>query len=113
MPRCVSTGRELAMSEISEQDMRDYRAEAEDASDEPLSEQASRPGRGRAKVLSVRLTPEEFDELTQFAAALDVPASALVRGWVLNELRAGSESPVRTVDRIAQELDQLRRQLAA
>ena len=101
------------MTDITEQVLRDHREQAERTSDEPLSGNATRPGRQRAKVLSVRLTPEEFDELNRYAAALDVPASALVRGWVLDQLNAGSESPVRTVERIAHELEQLRRQLVA
>ncbi len=101
------------MTDITEQDLRDYREEAERTQDEPLSGKATRPGWQRAKVLSVRLTPEEFDELTRYAAAVEVPASALVRGWALDQLRAGSEPPVRTVERIAHELEQLRRQLVA
>jgi hypothetical protein len=101
------------MTDITEQALRDYREQAERTSDEPLSGKATRPGWQRAKVLSVRLTAEEFDELNRYAAALDVPASALVRGWVLDQLHAGSESPVRTVERIAHELEQLRRQLVA
>jgi hypothetical protein len=101
------------MTDITERALRDYREQAEHTSDEPLSGKATRPGRQRAKVLSVRLTPKEFDELNRYAAALDVPASALVRGWVLDQLHAGSESPVTTVERIAHELEQLRRQLVA
>ena len=101
------------MTDSTEQALRDYREQAERTSDEPLSSKATRPGRQRAKVLSVRLTPKEFDELNRYAAALDVPASALVRGWVLDQLHAGSESPVTTVERIAHELEQLRRQLVA
>ena len=101
------------MTDSTEQALRDYREQAERTSDEPLSGKATRPGWQRAKVLSVRLTAEEFDELNRYAAALDVPASALVRGWVLDQLHAGSESPVRTVERIAHELEQLRRQLVA
>jgi hypothetical protein len=42
---------------------------------------------------------------------VDLPASALVRGWILDQLRAGTESPITTVERIAHELEQLRRQL--
>lgn len=101
------------MTDITEQALRDHREQVEHTPDEPLSGKATRPGRQRAKVLSVRLTPEEFDELNRYAAALEVPASALVRGWILEQLRAGSESPVRTVERIAHELEQLRRQLVA
>jgi len=99
------------MTGITEQALRDYRKHAERTSDEPLSGNATR--RQRTKVLSVRLTAEEFDELNRYPAALDVPASALVRGWVLDQLHAGSESPVRAVERIAHELEQLRRQLVA
>lgn len=99
------------MTDSTEQELPDYRAEAERSKDEPLSDKATRPGWQRAKVLSVRLNPEELDELTRYAAALEVPASALVRGWILDQLRAGSDSPVRTVERIAHELEQLRRQL--
>jgi hypothetical protein len=101
------------MSEPTHEDLRAYRVEAEHATDVPLSPPASRPGQKRAKVLSVRLNAEEFDELIRFAEALKVPPSALVRGWVLDQLRVGTESPIRTVERIAHELEQLRRQLAA
>jgi len=99
------------MTDPNDHDLRDYRTEAERTRDEPLSEAAARPGRQRAKVLSVRLDPAEFDDLTRFAAAVDLPASALVRGWILDQLRAGTESPITTVERIAHELEQLRRQL--
>lgn len=101
------------MKEISEQDLEEYRDDAEQDRDAPFPDEASRPGRGRAKVLSVRLNPEEFDELARFAAAREVPASAVVRGWILDHLSASSGSPVTTVDRIAHELERLRRQLAA
>jgi hypothetical protein len=64
-------------------------------------------------VLSVRLSGQEFDELSRYAAALEVPASGLVRGWILEQLRVGTDSPASTVERISHELEQLRRQLAA
>jgi hypothetical protein len=105
------------MTKISDDDLHDYQQEAEHSRDEPLSPNATRPGQQRAKVLSVRLTADEFDALTQFANTLEIPASALVRGWILNHLPGSdansSESPIKTVERIAHELDQLRRQLAA
>lgn len=101
------------MSDITDQELRDYREQAEATHDEPLSTTATRPGWQRAKVLSVRLSEEEFEELSRYAAAVEAPASGLVRGWVLDQLRAGAESPVGTVDRISHELEQLRRQLAA
>src|SRR5664280_741846 len=86
-PRCASTWRTDAMTDTTDQDLRAYREEAEAARDEPLSARAARPGRQRAKVLSVRLSADEFDDLTRYAAALDLPASALARGWILDQLR--------------------------
>lgn len=76
------------MTDISEEDLQDSREQAERTPDEPLSDRATRPGWQRAKVLSVRLCPDELDELARYAAALEVPASALVRGWILDQLHA-------------------------
>lgn len=101
------------MNEVTENDVRGYREEAELTHDRPLSDAAGRPGARRAKVLSVRLNADEFDELARYSAALDVPVSGLVRGWILEELRTGAESPVSTMDRIARELEHLRRQIVA
>lgn len=40
--------------------------------------------------------------------------STLVRGWILSQLRTDSDtSPVATVDRIAREVEQLRRRLVS
>lgn len=61
----------------------------------------------------MRLNPEEYDELSRYAEAVKVPASSLVRGWILERVRTSSDSPAGTVERIARELEQLRRQLAA
>jgi hypothetical protein len=120
-PRCASTGatrpnqtkESRPMTDVPGEDLRSYRQEAEATRDEPLSGSATRPGLTRAKVLSVRLNPDEFAELTEYADRLDVPASALVRGWILSHLRPGAEtSPAAVVDRIAREVEQLRQQLA-
>lgn len=102
------------MSDVTPEALRDYAEEAERTKDEPLSANATRPNRHRAKIISVRLNPEELDELVAYAKAQELPLSTLVRGMILRELRAESESsPVTTVDRIAQEVQQLRRQLAS
>lgn len=101
------------MSEISERDLRNYRDEAEATTDRPLSASATRPGRQRTRVLSVRLNSSEFEELAVYAAKLDIPASTLVRGWVLDQVRSGSQSASETVDRIARDLQHLRQQIVA
>lgn len=101
------------MATPTDEERRYERERAEGTRDDPLSSAVTRPGAPRAKVLSVRLNPDEFDELTRYAGALEVTVSSLVRGWVLDQLRTAAESPVNTVERIARELDQLRRQLVA
>lgn len=65
------------------------------------------------KVLSVRLNPDEFDKLAFYAAALDVPASTLVRGWILDRLRTSDKSMQQTVERLARDIQQLRHQIIA
>lgn len=103
-----------SVADMTEDGLRSYRDEAEATRDEPLSGKASRPGRQRAKVLSVRLNPGEFDELARYASQLDVPASALVRGWILEHLRPEPEmSPAAAAARIAREAEDLRRRLAS
>lgn len=80
----------------------------------PAGSTPSRPGHKRAKILSVRLNSDELDELNRYAETIDVPPSALVRGWILSQLHTGdNDSPSATVDRIAHELEQLRYQLAS
>ena len=102
------------MTNVTEEDLRAYREEAEATRDEPMPADSTRPGITRAKVLSVRLNPEEFAELARYASQLDVPPSALVRGWILSQLRPDAEtSPAATVARIAREVEQLRRQIAS
>src|SRR5882672_9307072 len=100
------------MTEVSHEALRQLRDEAEDTREEPLSADATRPA--RAKVLSIRLNPEEFDALHHHAEQLEIPVSALVRGWILTQLQTDSDtSPVATVDRIAREVEQLRRRLVS
>ncbi|MGH3769271.1 MAG: hypothetical protein ACRDTX_29680, partial [Pseudonocardiaceae bacterium] len=110
--RAANTGRDDPMTEVNPDALREYREEAEASRDEPLSGEATRPA--RAKVLSIRLNPDEFEALSRHAEQLDLPASTLVRSWILTQLRADSDtSPVATVDRIAREVEQLRRRLVS
>lgn len=63
-------------------------------------------------MLSIRLNPDEFGALTRYADELELPASTLVRSWILTQLKGDTEaSPAATVDRIARDVEQLRRQL--
>jgi len=46
----------------------------------------SRPN--RSKPFTVRLSPEEFEELTREADSRHLPASTLARAWLLDRLHA-------------------------
>ena len=64
-------------------------------------------------VYSVRLTPEQTEEIQQIADRAGIPAAGLVRGWVLQGLAAERENSVeQTVEALAHGLAILRRQIA-
>lgn len=52
----------------------------------PAGVKGTRPGRDRAKVLSVRLNPEEYDRLVAAAEAHGVGPSTYARGLILKGL---------------------------
>lgn len=59
---------------------------------------------------SVRLPEAEFAEIERLADELDVPLSALIRGWVLTGLAEERGTSLRSaIDRIAGDADRLRR----
>lgn len=67
---------------------RQIREESQHAQDAPLPEGAAytRPNRNRSQVYSVRLSPAEHAMVQQVADAKHLPASTLVRSWILEQL---------------------------
>lgn len=53
----------------------------------------SQPGHARSTVYSVRLNHDEHAALQHLADDTGIPASALVRSWILERVRAGGEAP--------------------
>jgi hypothetical protein len=75
-----------------------------------LPDYAHRQGRGRSVVQSVRLPEAEFADIERLAAELDVPVSALIRGWVLAGLAGERSTSLRSaIERLAADADRLRR----
>lgn len=70
-------------------------------------------GHDRARVLQVRLNEDELAAVTNIAEESNLPVSTLVRSWILDRIQEPESGPTATVDRIARDLDQLRRQLAS
>ena len=54
----------------------------------PATSTVSRPNRARSTVYSIRLNPEEVAEVQALADAAGLPASTLVRSWIIERIRA-------------------------
>ena len=68
----------------------DEEAAASEANpDAPISSAStlSRPNRARSTVYSIRLNPEEVAEVQALADAAGLPASTLVRSWIIERIR--------------------------
>jgi hypothetical protein len=84
--------------------------ESEATKDTPLPEHVRGQRRGRSVVQSVRLPEVEFADIERLAGELDVPVSALIRGWVLAGLADERSTSLRSaIDRLAGDADRLRR----
>ncbi|SDS32057.1 DUF6290 family protein [Actinopolymorpha singaporensis] len=70
-------------------------------------------GHDRARVLQVRLNEDELAAVTTIAEDSNLPVSTLVRSWILERIQEPESGPTATMDRIARDLDRLRRQLAS
>ena len=64
------------------------REESERTKDDPYPAGArfTRPNRGRSRVYSVRLNEDEYEAVQRVADAAHLPASTLVRSWILARL---------------------------
>lgn len=82
------------MSEL-EKLLREEAEHAETHQDEPAGPETtvSRPGHARSRVYSVRLNPDEVTALQEHAENAGLPASTLVRSWIIERLRANGEAP--------------------
>ena len=64
------------------------REESERTKEKPYAAGAAytRPNRDRSRVYSVRLSQAEYEAVQQVADAAHLPASTLVRSWILTRL---------------------------
>lgn len=93
-----------------ERRVRAIQQEPDAVKDLPLPDDAVGEPRGRSVVRSVRLPEAEYAEIEQLAQQLDVPVSALMRGWVLQGLAEERDLSLRgAIERVLGEADRLRR----
>lgn len=77
--------------------------------EEPLPRTGVRARSGRARVFSIRLDPDDIETIEQIARRMDVPTTALVRGWVLRGMAEhGDESLASAVERVRVDLERVR-----
>jgi len=93
-------------------------AEAEETMDDPMPPGTvfTRPNRAKSVTFSLRLNPEELAALQELAGERDVPASALVRGWIVQRLAAERNAPTDTaavVERLEADVRLLRKLVAS
>jgi transposase-like protein len=82
----------------------------------PAGAHATRRNRPKSAMLSLRLNPDELAAVHDLAGEHGVPASALVRGWIVQRLADERNAPTDTaavVERLESDLRTLRRLVAS
>lgn len=83
--------------------------EAERTRDLPMSKNAKFTKPNQSIPVAVRLTPTDVAAIEELAGKLDLPSSALLRGWIVGGLNATREDSVATaLDRIESDVQRLR-----
>ncbi len=93
---------------------------AEATKDDPIPAsalaRATRPNRGRSVMFSLRLNPDELAAVQALADDQGVPASTLVRGWIVRQLaaeHAGATDTAAMLDRLETDVRVLRKLVAS
>jgi hypothetical protein len=93
---------------------------AEATKDDPIPAdalaRATRPNLARSVTFSLRLNPEELAEVQAVADDRGVPASTLVRGWIVRQLATERNAPTDTaavVERLEADVRTLRKLVAS
>ena len=88
-------------------------AEADATRDDPMPAGFASTRPNKSVPVAVRLAPDDVAAIEALAGKLDVPISALVRGWILDALAAKREESVATaLDRVTADIQRLRELVA-
>jgi hypothetical protein len=111
-PTCISK-RSIGMSNDAKQFVEQIAAEADATADQPMPAAATSTRPNKSVTVATRVSPEDLHAIEALATELDVPVSALVRGWVLAGLNARkAESLTTALDRITADVQRLRELVA-
>jgi hypothetical protein len=122
--RTQPSSEETAMTRKNDAELRrllDEEAEhAEATKDDPIPDsalaRATRPNRGKSVMFSLRLNPDELAAVQALAEDQGVPASTLVRGWIVRQLaaeRGGAADTDAALDRLETDVRALRKLLVS
>ncbi len=102
------------MSKDTKQRIADLAAEADATREDPMTDGAMGAVKPNKSVtVSTRLALGDVADLEALAAQLDVPVSALLRGWILAGLHAKKEQSVgAALDRLSADVQRLRELVA-
>lgn len=78
----------------------------------PPDATGARPNRAKSVMFSLRLNRDELAEVQRLADEQGVPASALVRGWIVHRIAADANAPTTAaaaVERLEDDVRALRR----
>lgn len=88
-------------------------AEADATADRPMPPGAAFTRPNKSVTVATRLSPEDLAAIEQLAGQLNVPVSALVRGWILAGLNARKDETVRSaIERLSADVQRLRELVA-
>ncbi len=97
------------MSTSAKQLVEQIADEADASRDKPLPAEAAATRPNKSVPVAVRLAPEDVAAIEDLAAQLDVPMSALLRGWIIAALAGQREESLSSaIDRIAADVQRLR-----
>jgi len=88
-------------------------AEADATAGEPMPAGTVWTKPGKTVTVATRVSPEHLAAIEYLAGQLDVPVSALVRGWVLAGLNARKDETVQSaIERLSADVQRLRELVA-
>lgn len=77
--------------------------------DEALAGKGVRRNRSKSQMLSLRISSDDYKAIEDVSSVLDLPVSALVRGWILDGLAQHRDSTAAdVVERVAADVERLR-----
>ena len=88
-------------------------AEADATTNDPMPEGTVWTRPGKTVTVATRVSPEHLAAIENLAGQLEVPVSALVRGWILAGLNARQDETVQSaIERLSADVQRLRELVA-